>query len=125
MFAEPITFTDVHGTEDFTLIKVNQDKYSSEYRYLTSLKQVTLKIRNTDRRDKVNNKTFARHNVELTEVIFPVAPSTVSIERKAYLTFEVQIGDDLTAVKENVVGLCNWLLASSGAAIVKMTNGES
>jgi len=125
MFADTITFTDVHGTEDFAFVKVNQDKYSSEYRYTTDLKRVTLKIRNTNRFDKPSLKTFDRHNVEVQETIFAVAPSTLSTTRLVYFTFEVQQGDVLADVVALGVSLCTWLTASSAANMGKMAQFES
>jgi len=125
MFADTIAFTDVHGTEDFAFVKVNQDKYSSEYRYTTDLKRVTLKIRNTNRFDKPTLKTFDRHNVEVQETIFAVAPSTLSTVRTAYFTFEVQQGDVLADVVALGVSLCTWLTASSAANMGKMAQFES
>lgn len=125
MFADTITLTDVHGTEDFAFVKVNQDKYSSEYRYTTDLKRVTLKIRNTNRFDKASLKTFDRHNVEIQETIFAVAPSTLSTVRTAYFTFEVQQGDVLADVVALGVSLCGWLTASSAANMGKMAQFES
>jgi hypothetical protein len=125
MFADTITLTDVHGTEDFAFVKVNQDKYSSEYRYTTDLKRVTLKIRNTNRFDKASFKTFDRHNVEISETIFAVAPSTLSTVRLAYFTFEVQQGDVLADVVALGVSLCGWLTASSAANMGKMAQFES
>jgi hypothetical protein len=125
MFADTITYTDVHGTEDFAFVKVNQDKYSSEYRYTTDTKRVTLKIRNTNRFDKSSLKTFDRHNVEVQETIFAVAPSTLSTVRTAYFTFEVQQGDVLADVVALGVALCGWLTASSAANMGKMAQFES
>jgi hypothetical protein len=125
MFADTITFTDVHGSEDFAFVRVNQDKYSSEYRFTTDLKRVTLKIRNTTRFDGSSKKTFDRHNVELKETLFAVAPSTLSTERTSYFTFEVQQGD---AIADNVqigVSLCTWLTANSAANMGKLAQFES
>lgn len=125
MFSDTIALTDVHGTTDYTLVKVNQDKYSSEYRITTDLNRIVLKIRNTVRFDKASLKSFDRHNVEITETIFPVAPSTTSIERKAYFTFEVQQGDVIADNVELGSVLCEWLTASSSANMGKMAQFES
>lgn len=125
MFADTITFTDVHGSEDFAFVRVNQDKYSSEYRYTTDLKRVTLKLRNTTRFDKPSLKTYDRHNVELKEEVFAVAPSTLSTVRTAYFTFEVQQGDVIADVVADGVALCTWLTASSAANMGKLAQFES
>lgn len=125
MFADTITFTDIHGTEDAVLTKVNQDKYSSEYRLLTDLKRYTLSIRNTTRFDKVSKITYDRHNVEMTEVIFPVSPAIESKTRKAYFTFEVQQGDVLAENVQLATALLAWGTASSSANLTKLVAFES
>jgi hypothetical protein len=125
MFADTITFTDIHGTEDFVLTRVNQDKYSSEYRLITDLKRVSLVIRNTTRFDKASGMTFDRHNVEMSELIYPVSPATVSTTRKAYFTFEVQQGDVLTGPVQLMAALAGWAIASSNANLTKLVAFES
>ncbi len=125
MFDNTITLTDVHGTEDFAFVRVNQDKYSSEYRYTTDLKRVTLKLRNTTRFDKSSLKTFDRHNVEIKETLFAVAPSTLSTERTAYFTFEVQQGDSIADCVALSHALAFWLVTASDANMTKLAQFES
>lgn len=125
MFADTITITDVHGTEDWVLARINQDKYSSEYRLITDLKRISLFIRNTTRYDKASGKTFDRHNVELSELIYPVSPATVSTQRKAYFTFEVQQGDVLSENVDLMTVLAEWAVASSSANLTKLAAFES
>jgi hypothetical protein len=126
MFADTITFTDIHGTgTTMVLNRVNQDKYSSEYRLITDTKRVTLFIRNTTRFDKAASLSYDRHNVELTEVIYPVSPSVVATTRKAYFTFEVQQGDELVSAIETAAGLLYWGIASSNASLTKLAAFES
>jgi hypothetical protein len=88
-------------------------------------RRIVLKIRNTTRFEKASLKTFDRHNVEITDTIFAVAPSTLTTVRKSYFTFEVQQGD---VISENVdlgTVLCEWLTASSSANMSKMAQFES
>jgi hypothetical protein len=125
MFDNTITLTDVHGTEDFNFVRVNQDKYSSEYRYTTDLKRVTLKLRNTTRFDKSSLKTFDRHNVELQETLFAVAPSTQSTVRTCYFTFEVQQGDVIADSVALGHALAFWLVTGSDANMLKLASFES
>jgi hypothetical protein len=125
MFSDSITFTDMHGTADYTLNRINQDKYSSEYLFQGDTADIRLRIRNSTFLDKKRNVQMNQHNAELTETIYAVAPSTVDTVRKSFFTIQVQKGDVLSTSREVAVGLVNWLTASSAAALVKMTNFES
>ncbi len=125
MFADTITFTDIHGTEDYVLNRINQDKYSSEYLLVTDTKRITLRIRNTTRYDKTLSVSFDRHNVELTEQVYAVSPATVGIVRKAYFTFEVQQGDVLATNVQCASALASWLTATSNANLTKLAGFES
>lgn len=125
MFSDSITFTDMHGTQDYTLNRINQDKYSSEYLFQGDTADIRLKIRNSTFLDKKRNVQINQHNAELTETIYAVAPSTVDTVRKSFFTVQVQKGDTLATSREVAIGLVGWLTASSAAALVKMTNFES
>jgi len=63
--------------------------------------------------------------VEIINNVFPVAPSTVGIRRKAYVVIENQQGDTLADPVNVALGLLAYLTASSGANITKMLNSES
>lgn len=49
-----------------TLVKVNQDQYSSEYRFRGTSHDYVLKIRNTLENRRPDGVRFTRHNLELT-----------------------------------------------------------
>jgi hypothetical protein len=125
MFSDSITFTDLHGSSDYTLNRINQDKYSSEYLFQYDTLEFRLKIRNTTFFDKKRGVQMNQHNAELTETVYAVAPSLLDTVRKSFFTCQVQKGDALAASREVAIGLANWLLASSAASLVKMTNFES
>jgi hypothetical protein len=126
MFADTITLTDIHGTDDYVLTRVRQDEYSSEYRLITDTRICTIKIRNTTFVDKKRqNVVMDQHNVEVVEEVFAVAPATLSIVRKAFFTFQVQRGDVLSMSKGTALALVDWLALSSGANLTKMMNFES
>lgn len=122
-FADPTVIT-INGVAK-SLVRINQDGYSSEYLLRSSTDELRLKIRNNAGFDKKRAVSFDNHNVELTWTIFPVAPSTVSIVRKAYLVVQNQVGDTLTDPVNMVLGMLTLLTASSGANITKMLNSES
>lgn len=124
MFSDTVVLTDIHGTEDNTLTRINQDKYSSEYLLVTDLKEVRFQIRNTDRFDKAKGLKIGRHNVELVETVYPVG-AVPSIVRKAYFTFEVQQGDTIASAIDVARELLEWLSATSFAALPKLAQYES
>jgi hypothetical protein len=54
--------------------------------------------------------------------VFPVAPSTTSVERKAYFVIENQRGDDIAESVSDALGLVGFL---TNANITKLMNFES
>jgi hypothetical protein len=123
MFADPQTVTINAVAND--LVKINQDKYSSEYLLRSTTGELRMQIRNSSYLDRKRNVSVDRHNVELTQTIFPVAPATLATIRKVYVVIENQQGDTLADVVKHAAGLVAWLAASSNAAITKMLNSES
>lgn len=122
-FADPAVVTINAVAKN--LVRINQDKYSSEYLLRTATNEYRLNIRNTSYLDKSRGVTIDRHNVELVETVFPVAPSTTSIRRKCYVVIENQQGDTLTDPVNVSLGILTFLTASSGANVTKMMNLES
>lgn len=122
-FADPAVIT-INGVAK-SLVRIRQDGYSSEYRLLEATQELKLNVRNSSRTDKGSKVSFQRHNVELIQTIFPVAPSTVSTVRKAYVVVENQVGDTVTDPVLTALGLLSYLTASSGANVTKMMNSES
>jgi hypothetical protein len=123
MFADPAVVTINAVAKN--LVRINQDKYSSEYLLRTSTDEIRLNIRNTTRFDKARGVNIDRHNAEIIQTVFPVAPSTTSIVRKSYVVIENQQGDTLTDPTNVAAGLLAYLTASSNANITKMLNSES
>jgi len=121
MFADPAVVT-VNAVAK-NLVRINQDRYSSEYLLRTATDEFRLTLRNNPKRfDKRLGVTVDRHNVELIHTVFPVSPSTISITRKAYVTFENQIGDTLTDPQYVTTALLSFLTAAN---ITKLMNLES
>ena len=120
MFADPAVIT-INGVAK-SLVRINQDGYSSEYLLRTATNELRLFIRNTSYVDKKRGVTIDRHNVELRETVFPVAPATLSVIRKTYAVIENQQGDTLTDPTNDAVGLVGFLTAAN---ITKLLNQES
>jgi len=126
MFSDTIAFTDLHGTLDYTLTRINQDLYSSEYLYKATTFEIRLTIKNITYSDKKQGGRLTdRHTVQLTEFVYPVSPALYGTVRKCYTVIENAQGDDPANSREIALGLSAWLSASSGANITKMVNFES
>jgi len=120
MFADPSVVTINAVAKN--LVRINQDKYSSEYLLRSATEEHRLNIRNTSYVDKKRGVTINRHNVELINTVFPVAPATTSTVRKTYVVIENQIGDTLTDPRNVALGLCAFL---TSAKIDQLMNFES
>nr|UJQ85141.1 MAG: hypothetical protein 2 [Leviviridae sp.] len=123
MFADPQTLT-VNAVAK-VLLKINQDKYSSEYLLRSATDEFRLHIRNSSYVDKKRGVTIDRHNVEFIHTVFPVAPATLSTVRKVYTVIENQQGDTLADPTYVASALYSWLTATSNANITKLMNLES
>jgi len=120
MFADPSVVTINAVAKN--LVRINQDKYSSEYLLRSSTEEFRLNIRNTNYLDKKRAVTIDRHNIELIQTVFPVAPATTSTVRKSYVVIENQRGDTLVDPRNVALGLCAFL---TSAKIDQLMNFES
>jgi hypothetical protein len=70
MLANTLTLTVAGATgSPFTLTRVNQDNFGSEYKYLDAVQSINLKIRQST--DNANSPVpFYRHNATIEHVIF-------------------------------------------------------
>jgi hypothetical protein len=75
------------------LNRIADDGYTSEYLLRGTLDEFRVKIRHSSYTDAKRGVVIERHNVELTQTIYPVSPSTKSTVRKAYLVLENETGD--------------------------------
>lgn len=121
MFSDTLTVT-INAVPK-VLTRISQDGYSSEYLLKETTGEFRLRIRNTSYTDmKRGGVRVDRHNLELIHSIYPVSPATLTTVRKCYTVFECDSSDDLTPVKDTVVGTVAVL---SAANVTKMLNWES
>jgi hypothetical protein len=121
MFSDTLTIT-INSVAK-VLTRINQDGYSSEYHLRETTGSFTLRIRNTSFSDKARGGVVVeRHNVELTELVYPVAPATVSLKRKAYFVLENDQVDSVTASLNFDLG---FLAFGTSANVTKLLNKES
>lgn len=124
MFTETITLGLDSPAE---LHRINQDNYSSEYCLRSTGSDIRLRIRNSEGFNRQRNVPITRHNLELVQTIFPVAPATVSTVRKVYLTFEAQVGDSHDEIRLLVVALTDFFSGTTepGSNALKLLQFES
>lgn len=114
------TYT-LDGAVDITVTRINQDSYSSEYRYLEAAYGVTMKVRHSRVKATLNQLGRDRHNVEIVKTIFATTTDPEKII-KTYFVWEVPAGyTDQDMVKY----LTNWLSASTFAILPPLLNWES
>lgn len=116
MFADPAVITINAIARN--LVRINQDKYSSEYFLRSSTDEYRMYIRNTTRTDRSTGAVWDRHNVELIHTVFPVAPATLSVIRRTYVVFENQVGDTTQDPINTALGLFAFLTQGKLAQLV-------
>lgn len=120
MFADPAVVTINAVAKN--LVRINQDKYSSEYLLRTATEEHRLNIRNTSYTDKKRGVVIDRHNAEIVHTVFPVSPAILSTIRKTYVVIENQRGDTLVDPRNVALGLLAYLNSGN---IDKLMNQES
>jgi hypothetical protein len=70
----------------YTLNRVNQDNYGSEYQYSGSSRGIVLKIRHTSDSPDKDGVIMKRHNIYVEETVYATA-STDEVKHSATFTF--------------------------------------
>nr|UJQ85644.1 MAG: hypothetical protein 2 [Leviviridae sp.] len=121
MFSDTITVT-INAVAK-VLNRVNQDSYGSEYFLRESTGQFRLKLRNTQYVDKTRGGIKVdRHNIELTETVFAVAPATQPTVRKYYSVLENDQADNVASSAKFAAGITGF---QTEANFTKLINWES
>lgn len=123
MLADPAAII-INGVTK-NLVRVNQDKYSSEYLLRETTGEYRLRVTNTSRFDKRYGRDVERHSIDLTHTLYPAVAGQPATVRKSYFVIEAQPGDTLVDPMYEAAALCGYLTASSSANITKMLNSES
>jgi hypothetical protein len=111
---------------DITLIKINQDQYSSEYLFKNSTGTYRAKIRHNAGTTRRANSAgvqvlYDRHNFEVVQTIF-AAGDVPEYERKFYFVLEVIPSETSVALPDAVADL---MIATSNAFMTSLLNFES
>jgi len=111
------TLTLPHADGNIVATRINQDGYSSEYLFRSTVHEYRVKIRHQHNATTLRD----RHNIEVTQTVFPTA-STPQVDRKVYLVIEQMPGD--IDVK-NTDALADWLIATANANVTSLLGWES
>lgn len=121
MFSDTITIT-INAIAK-VLNRVNQDGYGSEYFLRETTGSFRLKLRNSTYTDKTRGAIKVdRHNIELVETVFAVAPAVYSTIRKYYSVLENDQTDTVVASAKFAAGVTGF---QSEANFTKLLNWES
>lgn len=104
-----------------SLVKINQDGYSSEYLFRDSEEVIRARIRHTTTRNGGGAGSRDRHNVEVVRTTFETSTNPERIE-KAYFVMENSPSESSSGL---MVALASWAAATSGSNLVKLENWES
>lgn len=115
------TFVLPHADGNITAVKINQDKYSSEYLAKASLYEMSVRIRHSKTKAKDGTTVMDRHNVEIIRTTYATAelPQKSS---KTYIVLEREPSDN--DVKD-IDALADWLIATANSNILSLLNWES
>lgn len=106
---------------DITMVKINQDSYSSEYLFRNTTHQYRARIRHTKTNATSSRPSYDRHNFEVTMTVF-AAGDVAEYERKFYFVHEHLASDTAVALPDAVADLC---IASTNAFLVSLLGWES
>jgi len=106
---------------DITLIKINQDGYSSEYLFRNTTVQYRAKIRHTTIPAKGTAPAYDRHNFEVVKTTFE-AGGVAEFYEKFYFVLENKLGTTSVALSDAVADLA---IASSNAFLTSLMSWES
>jgi hypothetical protein len=121
MFADPQTITlDGAGGTAKALVKINQDNYGSEYFLQDSggLSEYRMKIRHSKETVKAGANPVDRHNVELTQYVYPTTAVPNGRTRQIYVVIRVEPGDDLTQAEDLFEALPYWLTDANSTKLL-------
>jgi hypothetical protein len=106
---------------DITMVKINQDEYSSEYFFRNATHSYRARIRHSSVKANGTVSAKERHNFEVVQTIF-AAGEVAEYERKFYFVMEHKASDTSVAVADAVADLA---IASSNAFLVSLVGWES
>lgn len=111
------TLTITVNAVDKVLKKINQDSYSAEYLLRETTQSFTAKVRHASEKSLLDGKKVDRHNVEITQRVFPTEGNPLGTTRQAYTVIRNQV-DDAAASVEYLSDALGTYVNANGAALV-------
>lgn len=116
MFSNTLTLTVAGATgSPFTLTRVNQDNYGSEYKFADAIQTINLKCRQST--DTLNNVPVNRHNMTIEREIF-ATPTAVRKFYTATITLRDEKGSGPTDLLAFWVGFNTLALTLDDGLVV-------
>lgn len=119
MLGNTLVLPQVGG--DITCVRINQDLYSSEYQFKSSLSQYNVKVRHVKTGARNGVPSYDRHNVEVVQTIY-AAGDVAEYYRKFYFVWEVLPSETSKDLPDAVADL---MIVTSGAFLTAILNWES
>lgn len=120
MFTDPQTVT-VNAVAQ-TLAAISRETMKSVYREDIGEYELVISHQETGKR----NRRVVRINRKIVASDPFLPAQNVEVGHSVYLVIDAPIaGFTIAQIKDDVVGLCGWLTASSAAATTKVLGGES
>lgn len=104
-----------------TMVKINQDMYSSEYLFRDATSQYRARIRHTKTTAKNGRPAYDRHNFEVVQTVF-ASGEVAEYERKFYFVIEHLPSDTSVVLTDGVADLC---IATANAFPIALLGWES
>lgn len=104
-----------------TMVKINQDGYSSEYLFRDTVSQWQAKIRHTKTNPTATKPAYDRHNFEVVQTVF-AAGAVPEFQRKFYFVIEQLPADIDIKIADAAADL---MIATSNAFLTSLMGWES
>jgi hypothetical protein len=114
------TFVLPRSSGSVTLVRINQDGFTTLYRFNDSTKKIEVTVRHIVGQDRLRKTPVDIHTLEVVETVYQVG-DVAEYERRDYLTFRRKASD--TSI-ENVDAICDYLIASANSKLISIMNWE-
>jgi hypothetical protein len=117
--ANPLVLPVAGGS--ISMLKINQDSYSSEYLFRDATHHYRAHIRHSKTKATATRPSYDRHNFEVVRTVW-ASGSVAEYDQKFYFVMEQLPNDVAFAVGDAVADLA---IASSNAFLTSLLNWES
>lgn len=104
-----------------SLAKINQDAYGSEYYLREATQEFRVKIRHSREAPQADGTILERHNFEITQTVFGVAPAP-DVVRSAYVVLRNSKKDTLVDITNIGTALSFYMDATHYGDLVGWVN---